>query len=421
MVDVLAYSVSKGALTRFPGLREAFDYEYVMNVQWFDGASLMVRVENRAQNQWALYALSVDAARTPVVPLSKAVAPYYFEPHDCLTSLSPLPFYIDLVNSDTEAGVGTGDHVHLALYSAADGAFVKFLTSGDYDVLTLDAVTIDEAANTATVFYTREVLQTAANAAVPTLWRVTFDTATTTGADGVQLLPPAEGQLTMQSASYSPSGSYVLVQDRAVAPRSTLYAVNATQSLEALAVLADNTPLVERLQASFALPQTTFFEIDSTLPGLKLSVSAMVPAGLDLNRCSGRRRRPVLIYAYGGPGSQQVDTTYKFGFASQGSFHASLVSSHDYIVVTVDPVGTKGKGEAYRKSHTYKRLGLQERDDMIAATRWIANQCWADKSRISYWGWSERQKHSGHAIARMCSLSSGTNLSDSCSCFRFAV
>lgn len=77
-----------------------------------------------------------------------------------------------------------------------------------------------------------------------------------------------------------------------------------------------------------------------------------------------------------------------FGYASQGSFHASLVSSHDYIVVTIDPVGTKGKGEAYRKSHTYKRLGLQERDDMIAATRWIAKQCWADKSRISYWGWS---------------------------------
>ena len=57
-------------------------------------------------------------------------------------------------------------------------------------------------------------------------------------------------------------------------------------------------------------------------------------------------------------------------------------------MVTIDPVGTKGKGEAYRKSHTYKRLGLQERDDMIAATRWIAKQCWADKSRISYWGWS---------------------------------
>jgi dipeptidyl-peptidase-4 len=57
-------------------------------------------------------------------------------------------------------------------------------------------------------------------------------------------------------------------------------------------------------------------------------------------------------------------------------------------VVAIDPVGTKGKGEAYRKSHTYKRLGLQERDDMIAATRWIAKQCWADKSRISYWGWS---------------------------------
>ena len=83
-----------------------------------------------------------------------------------------------------------------------------------------------------------------------------------------------------------------------------------------------------------------------------------------------------------------MTTSYPFGYASQSAFHASLVSGGDYVVLVVDSVGTKGKGESYRKSHTYLRLGLQERADLMEAARWASEQCWADPGRISYWGWS---------------------------------
>ena len=387
VVDVRVFNLTSAVVHTFPELRAAYDYEYIMNVAWFDSSALMVRVENRAQNEWRLYKLQTNAAATsPVTALSAATAAWYFEPQDCLTSLAPLPYYVDLVNSDSSAGVGRGDHVHLALYSSVDGSFRSFLTSGDFDVLSLDSVVIDAAAGSATIYYTREMHQTDAAIAVPTLWKTSSATLSN-GTDAVQLFPTGSA-LTQQSGSYSPSGSYALLQESAGIPTSTLYALNSSLASvpRSLAVLADNTALIAKLAATYAIPTTTYTQIDSTLPGLKLSLSILSPAGLDLSACGGQR--PVLLYAYSGPGSQEVSTAFPLGYGSMGSFHASLVSQYGFIVVVVDTVGTKGKGEAYRKSHTYKRLGMQEQTDMIATAQWVRSQCWADSTRISHWGWS---------------------------------
>ena len=312
VVDVHTFNVSSGAVTAYPQLRALWDYEYVLNVAWFDAANLMVRVENRAQNEWRMFKLGVGAgaADSSVTALSSARAPYYFEPHSCLTSLWPLPLYVDLVNSDSAGGVGTGDHLHLASFSIVDGSFDRFLTSGDFDVLSLDAVKISPstsatgagAAGSAVVYYTRELIQTAALIAVPTLWRTVSSTATN-GSDAVQLFPSAEGAFTSQAGSYAPSGDFVLLQENAGAPRSTLYALNASAgagaAVKEVVVLADNSALVSSLSSKFALPASAYFQIDSTLPGLKLSAQTMAPAGVDILDCSSvDRKRPVLIYAY---------------------------------------------------------------------------------------------------------------------------
>jgi len=383
LVTVHTYNLSSGVLHSYPQLRESLfpEYEYIMNVQWFDHHTLLARLETRAQNEWRLYRLSADVDIS-VSQLSTATAQWYFEPQSMLTSLAPLPYYIDLVNSDSAAGVGRGDHLHLAVYSIEDGKFVKFLTAGDFDVLSLDAVRTvgDDVA----VFYTREVKQTDARLAAPTLWR-TWLAIGANSTDSVQLLPTSG--LTWQSASYSPNAAYVLVQESAVAPCSTLYAVDDSQNLVAPTVLADNGPLVQKLQSSYRMPQTHYLELDSTLPGLKLSASLMAGGDFDPSSC-GSKQRPVLVYAYSGPGSQQVTTAYGVTYASQAAFHAALVSSTDYVLLTVDSVGTAGKGEKYRKGYTYKRIGLQERDDLIAAAKWASAQCWSDSDRVSHWGWS---------------------------------
>jgi len=95
------------------------------------------------------------------------------------------------------------------------------------------------------------------------------------------------------------------------------------------------------------------------------------------------RKYPVLMYVYGGPGSQTVTDAWG---GTRYLWHQHL-ATRGYVVVTVDNRGTGGRGAAFRKT-TYLRLGQKETQDQIAAARWIAQQPWADAGRIGIWGWS---------------------------------
>lgn len=397
IVDVHVYNSTSDTLYLFAALRDV-SFEYVINVEWYSSSSLLVRVENRAQNHWQLLKLSVVSGVDTITPLSSATAKFYFEPNTLPVSLSPLPLYVDLV-SDGD------DHLQLAVFSIDDGALVKFITGGEFDVLSLNAVRVE--GEDAVFYYTRELTQTAAQIAVPTLWSVRLATLTN-GSDSQRLVPYDDDtdRLTWQSGSFSPSGRYFLLQESAVVPTSILYATNTTGAASVLVVLANNAELVATTAATYSVPTTTYLSLPSTLPGLQLSVQVLSPAGTSLDECKGL---PVLIYAYSGPGSQQVTTTYPISYGSTSTFHAALVSASGFIVVVVDTVGTSGKGEEYRKAHTYLRLGIQERDDIIATTKWIAKQEWADEEKINYWGWYGRTRREAirvcarpHAHARAC-------------------
>ena len=378
-VDTYIYNVTTAITHTFPNLRVSYPYEYVINVMWHSAANRFIRIQNRPQNVSQLLSLSVQGGVDNVLPLSIVTAQYFLEPHNCLTSLYPLPYYLDLIYD----GI---DHLHLAIFDANTGAFVKFISGGNYDVLGLNAVNgVSGGVATTRIFYTREITQTAAGIATPTVWSVPLATVTNGTADSAQLVSYTDpNRLTMQSASFSPTASFMLLQESAVVPTTILYTVTngvATQ----FSVLADNTALVASITATYAMPTVVYTQIPSSLPGLMMSVSIAMPAGVSLSDCS---MHPVLLYAYSGPGSQTVSTGYSFGPRSTGAFHSLLISSYNYIVVTVDSVGTAGKGEAYRKSHTYLKLGLQERADMLQAAAWIKQQCWSDSTRVSYWGWS---------------------------------
>jgi hypothetical protein len=96
VVDVHTYDVTTSTTNNFASLRTVYDFEYVMNVVWYDSQALMVRVENRAQNYWQLLKLT---GSDTVTKLSESTATQYHEPNSALTSLAPLPYYVDLVVS----------------------------------------------------------------------------------------------------------------------------------------------------------------------------------------------------------------------------------------------------------------------------------------------------------------------------------
>lgn len=98
------------------------------------------------------------------------------------------------------------------------------------------------------------------------------------------------------------------------------------------------------------------------------------------------KRYPVLMFLYGGPGSQQVMNEMRPHQIKDYAWYQMLVQQ-GYIVVCVDNRGTGGRGEAFKKC-TYLELGKYETQDQIAAARFLAGLPYVDANRIGIWGWS---------------------------------
>ncbi|MEP6749144.1 MAG: DPP IV N-terminal domain-containing protein [Bacteroidota bacterium] len=101
-----------------------------------------------------------------------------------------------------------------------------------------------------------------------------------------------------------------------------------------------------------------------------------------LNPGSGKKT-PLLIYVYGGNTEQEARNEWgdKMGltmryFAGQG-----------YLVACIDPRGTPGRGQVFRKA-TYKKPGDTEMEDIIALKKYLVNNYNADAGNAAIMGWS---------------------------------
>ncbi|TNE60989.1 MAG: S9 family peptidase [Bacteroidetes bacterium] len=95
------------------------------------------------------------------------------------------------------------------------------------------------------------------------------------------------------------------------------------------------------------------------------------------------KKLPVLMYVYGGPGSQQVLDSWK----GTNYWWFQHLAQKGYVVACVDNRGTGGRGAAFQKI-TYQRLGQFETEDQIAAARYIGSLPYVDPARIGVFGWS---------------------------------
>ena len=92
---------------------------------------------------------------------------------------------------------------------------------------------------------------------------------------------------------------------------------------------------------------------------------------------------PLLMYVYGGPGSQTVTDSWG---GTRYLWH-QMLARQGYLVASVDNRGTGGRGAQFKKQ-TYLKLGQLESADQIAAARHFAALPYVDANRIGIWGWS---------------------------------
>ena len=144
--------------------------------------------------------------------------------------------------------------------------------------------------------------------------------------------------------------------------------------------LIDNQKLLQKL-AGYELGTKAFFSF-TTSEGVQLNGWMVKPADYDASK-----KYPVIMYQYGGPGSQQVLNQWGIGMNGNGAILEQYLCQEGYICVCVDNRGTGGRGADFEKC-TYLRLGELEARDQVETALWLGQQSYVDKDRIGIWGWS---------------------------------
>lgn len=95
------------------------------------------------------------------------------------------------------------------------------------------------------------------------------------------------------------------------------------------------------------------------------------------------RRYPVVIYVYGGPGSQTVTDSWG---GTRYLWH-QMLAQEGFVVASVDNRGTGARGRDF-KNITYMNLGDWESRDQVEAARYLGSLPFVDAGRMAIWGWS---------------------------------
>ena len=186
----------------------------------------------------------------------------------------------------------------------------------------------------------------------------------------ITLLSDREGS---NSAEFSSSYDYYIntFSDANTPPLVTLNRFNGKQVRE----LINNSPLMETLLA-YGYSKREFFTIQ-TEDNVVLNAWRILPPGFNPSK-----KYPVLMYVYGGPGSQTVLNDW-----GGGNLWYQLLAQQGIVCISVDNRGTGSRGEAFKKM-TYLELGKYETIDQIAAAKNLAAEAWVDDERIGIFGWS---------------------------------
>ena len=140
--------------------------------------------------------------------------------------------------------------------------------------------------------------------------------------------------------------------------------------------IVNNNELKEKLtQYDISYPE--FFSFKNK-DNIDLNGWMIKPSNFD-----SQQKYPVLMYIYGGPGSQTVENKWDwFNF-----FWYQILADKGYIIVSIDNRGTSGRGEEFKKC-VYQQLGKLETEDQMDGAKYLSGLPYIDSKRIGIWGWS---------------------------------
>jgi len=238
-----------------------------------------------------------------------------------------------------------------------DGRLIRKVTEGEWDVSSVYGVDEEQGI----VYFAGSV----DGPLVRPLYRIGLDGRGLTritpegGTHGINMNPTH----TMYVDSYSRAGHPTA---------QTLHEIDGDQ----IRVLASNEELIAKIEG-MNLPAPEFVTVPGA-DGAELNAYIIKPTDFDPGR-----EYPLLMFVYGGPGSQTVRDSWGGG----NYLWYQMLAQAGYLVASVDNRGTGSRGRDFKKQ-TYMKLGQYESDDQIAAARHFASLPYIDGDRIGIWGWS---------------------------------
>ena len=345
--------------------------QYVINAAWLGDDTLAVKVMPRVQNRAELFAIDAEVPDDRLRRLSQQSHPFYLEADFVLRYLPSLGGYIDTVI--------VNDHNHVGLW-IENGRFARYLTSSaEWGV---EAVHCFEP-QSGFLYVT---------ASWPSSIERSLLAVDVRSGEWTPVLPTPSP--TWQAASFSGNCTYFTLSEQAnpclLDTRVFLIDPANAPNVSYISTLSDNAATLSLIN-SYNLPTQAFTTFPSkTAPQFDLNAYFLLPptfqGSLEQPDCS--YRYPVIINVYGGPGNQMVSARYGRGGNAGGGFATFLSGSKGYVSFTVDPIGTGGQGDTFRKNYTTFQLWQQEEVDLKAVIDSLSSLCFIDAERIAYWGWS---------------------------------
>lgn len=322
---------------------------YLPRIYWTGEAQTLAFIRlNRLQNQMDLFHANTQSGDSQIILSEKSDTYVDLDYNDNLQYLSGNDGFISTSEKD--------GFKHIYHYDSK-GQQLRQITSGNWEVTEL--VGVDEKKRK--IYY----VSTEKSPLERHLYVINMN------GRGKKLLTPEAGT---HSINMSPDFQYFINSHTTAADplNITLHDHNG----KILKVLENNGELRNRL-SQYTLAEKEFFSFE-TGDGIALNGYIMRPPGFD-----EQKQYPLLMYVYGGPGSQNVRNSW----GGIRDFWHQHLAAEGYIVACVDNRGTGGRGRNFKHS-TYANLGKLETEDQIAAARYLGNLPYIDADRIGIWGWS---------------------------------
>jgi len=323
--------------------------QYIPRIKWTtDNNKLVIIRENRLQNHIEILIANTDTGTSKVIYEEKNK--YYIERiKDWYMTMTDDGKYF-IINSEKDGWN------HFYLYDS-EGTFINQITKGEWDVT--DFVGLDSKSQT---LYYQSAEESPLYKAV---YSINFN--------GTKKKKLSTKEGTNKAVFSKGFKYYINYYSNANTPK---YVTLHNQKGKLIRVLEDNKKLNQAVKDyNFTSPE--FFTINTPSSKWDLNAYMIKPTNFD-----SEKKYPMLMFQYGGPGSQRVTDSWPRFFA----WH-QMLAQKGYIIVCVDNRGTGARGEEFKKI-TYGQLGKYETTDQIDAAQHFTKLPYIDENRIGIWGWS---------------------------------